>query len=31
MRFYRRIGAGPRKDWVQYTLDEDGMKRLAGR
>jgi GNAT superfamily N-acetyltransferase len=30
MRFYRRLGAGPRRDWVQYTLDEDGMKRLAG-
>jgi GNAT superfamily N-acetyltransferase len=30
MRFYRRIGAAPRQDWVQYTLDEDGMKRLAG-
>jgi GNAT superfamily N-acetyltransferase len=29
MRFYKRIGAGPRKDWVQYTLDEDRMKRLA--
>jgi GNAT superfamily N-acetyltransferase len=29
MRFYRRLGAGPRKDWVQYTLDEDGVKRLA--
>jgi len=30
MRFYRRLGAGPRRDWVQYTLDEEGMKRLAG-
>ena len=30
MRFYRRLGAGPRQDWVQYTLDEAGMKRLAG-
>ena len=30
MRFYRRLGAGPRKDWVQYVLDEEGMKRLAG-
>jgi GNAT superfamily N-acetyltransferase len=29
MRFYRRIGAGPRKDWVQYVLDENGMRRLA--
>jgi len=30
MRFYRRLGAGPRQDWVQYTLDEAAMKRLAG-
>jgi GNAT superfamily N-acetyltransferase len=30
MRFYRRIGAAPRRDWVQYTLDEEGMRRLAG-
>jgi hypothetical protein len=30
MRFYRRLGAGPRQDWVQYTLDEEAMKRLAG-
>jgi GNAT superfamily N-acetyltransferase len=29
MRFYRRLGAGPRNDWVQFTLDEDGIKRLA--
>ena len=29
MRFYRRIGGGPRRDWVQYVLDEEGMKRLA--
>jgi GNAT superfamily N-acetyltransferase len=29
MRFYRRLGAGPRQDWVQYTLDEEAMKRLA--
>ena len=29
MRFYRRLGAGPRQDWVQYTLDEDGVRRLA--
>jgi GNAT superfamily N-acetyltransferase len=29
MRFYRRLGAGPRKDWVQYTLDEEAMTRLA--
>jgi GNAT superfamily N-acetyltransferase len=29
MRFYRRLGAGPRQDWVQYTLDEAGMKDLA--
>jgi len=29
MRFYRRLGAGPRRDWVQYVLDEDGLKRLA--
>ena len=31
MRFYRRLGAGPRRDWVQYTLDEEAMKRLAER
>jgi len=30
MRFYRRLGASPRQDWVQYTLDEEAMKRLAG-
>jgi GNAT superfamily N-acetyltransferase len=29
MRFYRRLGGAPRKDWVQYTLDEDAMKKLA--
>ena len=29
MRFYRRLGAAPRQDWVQYTLDEEGMRRLA--
>lgn len=29
MRFYQRLGAGPRKDWVQYVLDEDAMKRLS--
>jgi len=29
MRFYRRLGAGPRRDWVQYVLDEEGMRRLA--
>jgi GNAT superfamily N-acetyltransferase len=29
MRFYRRLGAAPRRDWVQYTLEEAGMRRLA--
>ena len=29
MRFYRRLGAGPQKDWVRYELDEAAMKRLA--
>jgi GNAT superfamily N-acetyltransferase len=29
MRFYDRLGAGPRRDWVQYTLDEEAMTRLA--
>ena len=31
MRFYRRIGAAPAKDWVRYSLPEDAMERLAGR
>lgn len=30
MRFYRRLGAGPQKDWVRYELDEEAMKKLAG-
>lgn len=29
MRFYRRLGAAPRQDWVQYTLEEEAMRRLA--
>ncbi len=29
MRFYRRIGAGPQRDWVRYTLPEEAMQRLA--
>jgi GNAT superfamily N-acetyltransferase len=29
MRFYRRLGAGPTKDWVRYCLDEDAMKSVA--
>ena len=31
MRFYERLGAGPRRDWVQYVLDEAGMEALAAR
>ena len=30
MRFYRRIGASPAKDWVRYSLPEDAMRNLAG-
>jgi len=30
MRFYRRLGAEPSKDWVRYSLDEGPMTRLAG-
>jgi GNAT superfamily N-acetyltransferase len=29
MRFYHRLGAGPQKDWVRYSLDEEAMKNLA--
>jgi GNAT superfamily N-acetyltransferase len=29
MRFYRRLGAGPQKDWVRYSLEEEAMARLA--
>ncbi len=29
MRFYRRLGGGPQKDWVRYSLDEGAMRRLA--
>jgi GNAT superfamily N-acetyltransferase len=29
MRFYRRLGAAPQKDWVRYELDEEAMKKLA--
>jgi ribosomal protein S18 acetylase RimI-like enzyme len=29
MRFYRRLGAAPQRDWVRYELDEEAMKRLA--
>lgn len=29
IRFYRRLGAAPRRDWVRYGLDEEAMKRLA--
>jgi len=31
MRFYRRLGGGPEKDWVRYSLDEEAMKSLARR
>jgi hypothetical protein len=31
MRFYRRVGAAPRQNWLRYVLDEDGMRRLADR
>ncbi len=30
IRFYRRIGAGPQKDWIRYSLPEEAMRRLAG-
>ncbi len=29
MRFYRRLGAGPTKDWVHYSLEEEAMRSLA--
>ena len=29
LRFYRRIGGAPQKDWIRYALDEEGMRRLA--
>jgi len=29
MRFYRRLGAGPQKDWVRYSLEEEAMASLA--
>jgi GNAT superfamily N-acetyltransferase len=29
MRFYRRLGGAPRQNWVQYVLDEEGMRRLT--
>jgi GNAT superfamily N-acetyltransferase len=29
MRFYRRLGAGPTKDWVRYSLEEEAMRKLA--
>jgi GNAT superfamily N-acetyltransferase len=28
IRFYRRIGAGPQKDWVRYALSEEAMRKL---
>jgi GNAT superfamily N-acetyltransferase len=28
-RFYRRLGAGPTKDWVRYSLEEEAMRKLA--
>ncbi len=30
MRFYRRLGAAPTKDWIRYCLEEEAMKKLAG-
>jgi diamine N-acetyltransferase len=30
MRFYRRLGAEPTKDWVRYCLEEEAMRALAG-
>ena len=29
MRFYRRLGARPTKDWVRYCLEEEAMRALA--
>jgi GNAT superfamily N-acetyltransferase len=29
LRFYRRIGGAPQRDWIRYALDEGGMRRLA--
>ena len=31
IRFYRRIGGAPQEDWIRYQLDEERMRRLAGR
>ena len=30
LRFYRRIGGEPQRDWIRYALDEAAMRRLAG-
>ena len=29
MRFYRRIGGRHQTEWLRYTLEEEGMRRLA--
>jgi diamine N-acetyltransferase len=29
IRFYRRLGALPTKDWVRYGLEEEAMRALA--
>jgi GNAT superfamily N-acetyltransferase len=29
MRFYRRLGAEPAKDWVRYCLEEEAMRKVA--
>jgi GNAT superfamily N-acetyltransferase len=29
IRFYRRIGGGPRQDWIRYSLPEEEMRKLA--
>lgn len=29
LRFYRRIGGAPQKDWIRYALDEAAMRRLS--
>ena len=29
MRFYRRLGGEPSKDWVRYSLEEEAMEKLA--
>jgi GNAT superfamily N-acetyltransferase len=29
IRFYRRIGAAPERDWIRYSLPRDAMEKLA--